>query len=140
MSDRIYSAGQTRSGVEGVSEEAIKLEKMQQLSTDIKKDIIERPPTRIERKFKRIFGAAGQTSSLFVNGFKMGALVGGAFGGVLGTYQAIQMRSFMVIPLAAVGSGFSFGCCMGLGMMIRTSEMWLLKGAKFVYGRPPYLS
>ncbi len=123
MSDRIYSSEHTRQGVEEVSEEAKRLEKIQQLATDIKKDTIERQPTRMERKFKRIFGAAGTSTGLFVNGFKMGALVGGCFGGVLGTYQAIQMRSFMVIPLAAVGSGFSFGCCMGLGMMIRTSEM-----------------
>ena len=123
MSDRLYSEQYTRSAVEEISEEAKKLEAMQQLQTDIRNDVIARPPTRIERKFKRIFGAAGQTSQLFITGFKMGGLVGGVFGGVMGTYQAIQMRSIMVIPLAMLGSGFSFGCCMGLGMAIRSSEM-----------------
>ena len=53
----------------------------------------------------------------------MGALVGGAFGGVMGTYQAIQMRSFMVIPIAMVGSGVSFGFFMGLGMTLRSGDM-----------------
>ena len=84
---------------------------------------MKRPPTRLERKFNRIFGSAGQTTQTFVTGFKMGALVGGAFGGVMGTYQAIQMRSFLVIPMAMIGSGVSFGFFMGLGMTIRTQEM-----------------
>ena len=53
----------------------------------------------------------------------MGALVGGAFGGVMGTYQAIQFRSFAVIPMAMIGSGVSFGFFMGLGMTIRSQEM-----------------
>ena len=52
----------------------------------------------------------------------MGALVGGGFGGVMGTYQAIQMRSIVVIPMAMIGSGVSFGFFMGLGMCLR-SEM-----------------
>lgn len=89
MSDRIYQDKFTRQSVEDVSEEAKALEVKQQLLTDIQKDEVLRPPTRLERKFKRIFGAAGSSTQTFVMGFKMGATVGGAFGGVLGTWQAI---------------------------------------------------
>jgi len=42
--------------------------------------------TRMQRKFQRIFGAAGNTSTLFLQGFKMGAMVGCGFGGVLGAW------------------------------------------------------
>ena len=86
MSDRLFSDKHTRSAVEDISEEAKKMELVQQLKTDIKNDTVQRPPTRLERKFKRIFSAGGHTTLLFTTGFKMGALVGGGFGGVMGTY------------------------------------------------------
>jgi hypothetical protein len=53
----------------------------------------------------------------------MGALVGAGFGGVLGAYQAVQMRSFLVMPISMIVSGGSFGFFMGLGMTIRTQGM-----------------
>ena len=65
MSDRLYQEKHTRSAVEDVSEEARKLEQGMQLKTDIRNDTVERPPTRLERKFKRIFGSASQTTTLF---------------------------------------------------------------------------
>ena len=77
----------------------------------------------MEKKFKRIFGEAGNAGQTFTTGFMMGALIGGCFGGVMGTYQAYQMRSFMVIPMAAIGSGVSFGFFMGLGMTLRSGTM-----------------
>ena len=77
----------------------------------------------MQRKFKRIFGSAGQTTNLFFAGFKMGGLVGGGFGAAIGTYQAIQMRNMAVIPLAMVGTGFTFGCTMGLSAVIRSGDM-----------------
>lgn len=77
----------------------------------------------MQRKFKRIFGAAGNTTHTFVKGFQMGALVGGGVGLMVGTYSAIQMRSFMYIPLSMIGSAVPFGCFMGLGLAIRSSDM-----------------
>ena len=79
--------------------------------------------TRMQRKMSRLFGSGKATSALFFTGFQMGAVVGGAFGGLLGIYQAIQMRSFMVIPMSMIGSGVSFGFFMGLGMTFRSGEM-----------------
>ena len=55
-------------------------------------------------------------------GFKMGAMVGGVFGSVMGSYYAIVYRTIWYIPMAAIGSGGSFGFFMGIGMVIR-SEM-----------------
>jgi hypothetical protein len=47
-------------------------------------------------------------------------VVGGIFGGLMGTYYAIMYRSIMYIPMAAIGSGSSFGFFMGIGMIMRT--------------------
>lgn len=49
----------------------------------------------------------------------MGAGVGGMMGAAVGTYQAVQMRSFLPIPVSILASGTSFGFFMGLGMTIR---------------------
>jgi len=65
MSDRLYQEKHTRSAVEDVSEEARKLEQVMQLKTDMRNDTVERPPTRLERKFMRIFGSASQTRTPF---------------------------------------------------------------------------
>ena len=58
----------------------------------------------------------------FLQGFKMGFIVGSVFGGLMGTYYAITYRQFMMIPMSALGSGGSFGFFMGIGMIMR-SEM-----------------
>ena len=38
----------------------------------------------------------------------------------MGTYYAIVYRSILYIPMAAIGSGSSFGFFMGIGMVMRT--------------------
>lgn len=57
---------------------------------------------------------------MFFAGFKIGAIVGGIFGGLMGTYYAVTYRAIQYIPLAAIGSGASFGFFMGIGMVMRT--------------------
>ena len=79
--------------------------------------------TRMQRKMQRIFGATKNSSGLFVQGFKMGAVVGCSFGGLIGTYYAIQTRQFAYIPMSMLGSGFSMGFFMAMGMTIRGSEI-----------------
>jgi hypothetical protein len=64
----------------------------------------------------------GDVKTMFFQGFKMGFIVGGIFGGLMGTYYAIVHRSFLYIPMSALGSGGSFGFFMGIGMIMR-SEM-----------------
>ena len=79
----------------------------------------ERKPTLLEKKMRRIFGAAGDFQKLFLQGAMMGAVVGGTFGALAGTYYAFVTRSFWYIPMSALGSGASFGFMMGIGMVIR---------------------
>ena len=55
---------------------------------------------------------------MFFTGFKMGFIVGGIFGGLMGSYYAIVYRTFSYIPMAALGSGCSFGFFMGIGMVM----------------------
>jgi hypothetical protein len=50
----------------------------------------------------------------------MGFIVGGIFGGLMGTYYAVVSRSVLYIPTAAIASGCSFGYFMGIGMVMRT--------------------
>lgn len=71
---------------------------------------------------KRLFGTVGQMQTMFLQGFKMGAVVGGIFGGMTGLYYAFQTRSFMYIPMIMLTSGGSFGFFMGIGNIMR-SEM-----------------
>ena len=64
---RIYTDEQTRATGDEVNPNQRLLEQMQALQTDMRKPAEEqRPPTRMERKMKRIFGSAGQTSQLFI--------------------------------------------------------------------------
>jgi hypothetical protein len=121
--DRIWSDKAVEgehSKIEKVDE---RIQAMQAFQTDMKPENKEIELTRMQRKMKRLFGSGKATSNLFVTGFQMGFMVGGAFGSILGTWQAIQMRSFMLIPLSAIGSGVSFGFFMGLGMTFRAGEM-----------------
>ena len=60
--------------------------------------------------------------TMFFQGFKMGAVVGGIFGGMTGLYYAFQTRTFMYIPMIMLTSGGSFGFFMGIGNIMR-SEM-----------------
>ena len=88
---RIFKDEFNRAQVESVSEEAKKAELGLQLISDARPEE-QRPPTRMERKFKRIFAASGRSTQVFRQGFMMGAMVGGAFGAVTGVYTAIKYR------------------------------------------------
>ena len=68
---------------------------------------------------RQIFGEAGEFQKLFIQGAMMGAVVGGTFGALAGSYYAFVTRSFWCIPMSALGSGASFGFIMGIGMVIR---------------------
>ena len=71
---------------------------------------------------KRIFGAVGDMRALFFQGFKMGAVVGGIFGGLTGVYYAFVTRQIRYIFIVALPSAGSFGFFMGVGNIMR-SEM-----------------
>jgi len=81
-----------------------------------------KPDGLFTRKMKRIFGAVGDMRALFFQGFKMGAVVGGIFGGLTGVYYAFVTRQIRYIFIVALPSAGSFGFFMGVGNIMR-SEM-----------------
>ena len=105
--------------------------------TDREKELQQKKPDGLlARKMKRMFGGAGNLSTHFLQGAKMGALVGASFGGLMGAYYAISYKSFYLMPAMALGSGASFGFFMGIGMVMRGSmdkkndleeDMYLIK-------------
>eukprot|EP00923_Selenidium_pygospionis_P008527 GHVN01014553.1.p1 GENE.GHVN01014553.1~~GHVN01014553.1.p1 ORF type:complete len:169 (+),score=30.44 GHVN01014553.1:39-545(+) len=52
-------------------------------------------------------------------GMQMGATVGGCFGLLTGTMQAVKYRQPIYVPLAVVGGAASFGFFLGIGMIVR---------------------
>ena len=79
-----------------------------------------KPKSLLRRKMDRIFGGVSDVGDKFLTGFKMGFIVGGIFGGLMGLYYATIYRTIMYVPMAALGSGGSFGFFMGIGMVMRT--------------------
>ena len=121
--ERLYDDKYTRGSQAEEPENLKQIEALQSLRSDLQVQKTTVEPTRLQRKFKRIFGTAGNASQLFLTGFKMGFIVGGTFGGVIGCYQFYQMRQFAIIPLSIIGTGCSFGTFMGAGMTLRSGDM-----------------
>ncbi len=61
-----------------------------------------------------------------VLGFKLGALIGGTFGTVIGAYYSFAYRSIIYLPAFALSSGMSFGFFMAIGTVVR-SDSWEAK-------------
>ena len=55
-------------------------------------------------------------------GFGLGCLAGGALGFCLGAYESIRMRSLWPLPLAMMGSAFTFGCIFAVSTVIRADD------------------
>ena len=89
-SGRIYDDKYARDAVKDEGPANLKeIEQKMQLQTDLIPEDNTVPPTRMQRKFNRMFGAGKDTSAMMVTGFKMGALVGSGIGAIGGTYTAI---------------------------------------------------
>lgn len=70
---------------------------------------------KIRKAFKE-FWVVGKT------GFMFGGMVGCCLGLVFGGYEAARQRSVWPIPLAMLGSGFSFACIFGVSTLIRLEK------------------
>jgi hypothetical protein len=76
----------------------------------------------IKRKWKRIKNAMKEFWVVGKHGFKFGFMAGGALGFLLGLYESIRMRSIIPLPIAIVGSGFTFGCIFAVSTVVRTES------------------
>lgn len=79
--------------------------------------------SRWQKKRERILGAAGDMRNKFILGFKLGAIIGGTFGTVIGAYYSFAYRSLIYLPAFAVSSGMSFGFFMAIGTIVRSEAV-----------------
>ena len=72
------------------------------------------------RQFKQKFEMAkGHMKQSFI----MGAMVGGGFGFILGLYNAVTYKSWIILPLLTITSSGSFGFFLMCGSLIRMDPM-----------------
>ena len=118
---RIYNESETQEVRDKIDTGAMTYDQMKAITPKEAdpNDIIERIPTRFERKMKRLFGSGVNTTVMFTQGFMMGGLVGCGIGLGVGTISAIKYRQFSLIPLSMLASGTTFGCLMGIGGVTR---------------------
>lgn len=92
-------------------------------SEPIKPKLIEvKKPGWIKRKSIKIKKAMGEFWVLGKQGFFLGCMAGGALGFLLGGYESFRMRSLWPLPLAMIGSAFSFGCIFAISTVIRSES------------------
>jgi hypothetical protein len=81
-------------------------------------EVQEKESARV-RKWRQFQQKLDVAKGGIVQSFMMGALIGGGFGTVFGIWNAITHRTVMIIPIAAVTSGVSFGFFLACGSIIR---------------------
>ena len=92
-----------------------------QRQKELKEQQLRQQPSYLTRKFNRIFGGLGQTSSKFLIGFGQGFMVGTVIGIVTGAYVAVRTRRLSFFLVSPIVSGASFGFIMGVGYIIRSA-------------------
>ena len=76
----------------------------------------------LDKKFGKIKKACKEFWVVGKTGFMFGGLVGCCLGLVFGGYESIRQRSIWPLPLAMLGSGFSFACIFGVSTLIRLEK------------------
>lgn len=90
-----------------------------------KKPQIKRPentPGWLGRKYLKIRKAISEFWVVGKFGFQLGGAAGLILGFFVGGFQAIQMKSLWPLPLAMIGSGFTFGCIFSISTLLRSKE------------------
>jgi hypothetical protein len=87
-------------------------------------------PGWLKRKYIKIKGALAEFWVVGRYGFQLGGAAGLMLGFLVGGFESIRMKSFWPLPLAMIGSGFTFGCIFAISTMLRTQEE-----GKYAYSR-----
>lgn len=76
----------------------------------------------IGRKYYKIKKAAGEFWVAGRYGFQLGGIAGLILGFFVGGFESIRMKSIWPMPLAMLGSGFTFGSIFAISTVIRSEE------------------
>jgi hypothetical protein len=79
-------------------------------------------PGWLKRKYIKIKKAAADFWVVGRYGFQLGGLAGIILGFFVGGFESIRMKSLWPLPLAMLGSGFTFGCIFAISTVIRSQD------------------
>lgn len=86
---------------------------------DSKVLIVPKNITTREKKVMMISTKFSELSNQAVNGFTMGALVGGAMGSMIGIWTMMKTRKPIVLPISIISTGSFLGFVMMCGSVVR---------------------
>lgn len=79
-------------------------------------------PGWLKRKYLKLKKALGDFWVVGRYGFQLGGLAGIILGFFVGGFESIRMKSLWPLPLAMLGSGFTFGCIFAISTVIRAQD------------------
>jgi hypothetical protein len=79
-------------------------------------------PGWLKRKYLKIKKALADFWVVGRYGFQLGGLAGIILGFFVGGFESIRMKSLWPLPLAMLGSGFTFGCIFAISTVIRSQD------------------
>jgi hypothetical protein len=79
-------------------------------------------PNWFKRKYIKIKGAANEFWVVGKYGFQLGGMAGIILGFFVGGFESIRMKSIWPMPLAMLGSGFTFGCIFAISTVLRSDD------------------
>jgi hypothetical protein len=80
-------------------------------------------PSWITRKYRKIRKALGEFWVVGRYGFQLGGVAGLILGFFVGGYESVRMKSFWPLPIAMLGSGFTFGCIFAISTVLRSHNI-----------------
>jgi len=101
---------------------SVSLTRMEMKLTSKDRKIASSGANWIDKKFGKVKKACKEFWVVGKTGFLFGGMVGCCLGLVFGGYESIRQRSIWPLPLAMLGSGFSFACIFGVSTLIRLEK------------------
>ncbi len=79
-------------------------------------------PGWLKRKYLKIKKAFAEFWVVGRYGFQLGGLAGIILGFFVGGFESVRMKSLWPLPLAMIGSGFTFGCIFAISTVLRSQD------------------